>query len=330
MNAVRYPLLTTLWFLQVALAHSVEYEKVAVVPLPLPPPTELGKVTAALEPYGKLNSRIVRAQIALWLQKVSANDLQTLLASIPVGWSADPFQTRELGLSETISDVLSTHPDLQTSPENPLTAIAAGRVDGNKDYRAALVTARSDPGIKRFGPNTCLGVVQSAGQASSYGAAQKVREAVMPLLPADERHSLTAYQFDAWTYLWPAQSIAAWALTKPEEERFGHIRHVFDHGAEFFSSLEEATAFLTNFGRDATGQAPLVAEAMGKVLAARDPQAFMKWWLALPKNEQLFAIDDAIGPLLRQNPKLHRSDHPSHANGLIGEPRRCDARMVSP
>ena len=252
MNVPCCQLLIAVCFLRVALARSPEYDKVAVVPLPLPPPTELGKVTDALVPYGKLNSRIVRAQIALWLQKLPADDLQKLRASIPGGWSGlgteTGFSAFELGLADAISEALSTHPDLQISSENPLTAIEAGRVDGSKDYRAALVTAEKIPDQK-IRTQYLLGVVQSAGQANSYGEAQEVRDAVLPLLAGDERHTLTAYQFGAWTYLWPAQSIAAWARTKPEGHRFGPIRHVFEHGAEFFATLEEATAFLPNFGR---------------------------------------------------------------------------------
>ncbi|MEO8353382.1 MAG: hypothetical protein ABI680_16760, partial [Chthoniobacteraceae bacterium] len=305
MNAVCRHLLTAVLFLHVAAARSPEYDKVAVVPLPLPPPTELGKVIAALEPYGNLNSRLVRAQIAVWLQKISANDLQKLQASIPNLWSAAPFvfQAHDLRLREAISEALSTHPDLPISSENPLTAIEAGHTDGSRDYLAALNASEQipDPAIRT---QYLLGVAQSAGRADTYSEAQKVRDAVIPLLSGDEQHDLTAYQFDEWTFLWPAQSIADWVRTKPEDERFGPIRHVLDHGAEFFATLEEAAAYLPNFGRSAKGQAPIVAEAMGKVLAARSPETFMKWWLALPCDQRMGPIDDAIAPLLRQNPTL--------------------------
>ncbi len=269
----------------------------------MPPAQDLAAVFAALEPYAGLHSQLVDCQIALWLQQLSISELQQLRTAIPSPRTGHPYtaEAMTVELARRITDAIASHPTLQPSPQDPLFAIEAGRLQGARVWKSAVTTAKALPeGEARL--QFILGIRQSAGGAFSFTEGAMIREVTQALLPAS--YQINSSEEEDWMFLWPANSIVQFALTKSEQSRFSIVRHLVENAHRVCSKLEEAQALLPAFGSSAQGQSPLVPEAMGWVLAGRDAASFMKWWEKLPQNHREYAITRAIAPLLRQDPTL--------------------------
>ena len=282
---------------------AASYESVSIVPLPVPAPKDLQAVITALEPYAGLQSQLIDCQIVLWLQQLSVTELQQLSTTIRPRWSADALsmEAQRIALPQRIKDAIASHPSLTASPEDRLTAIEAGRIQGARDWKVAVSNAKAMPeGDARV--EFILGIRQSAGRAFSYAEASMIREVTEALLPS--AHQINSSEEEEWMFLWPVNSIVQFAMTRSEKSRFSFARHLVENAERVCAKLEDAQALLTVFGAAAPGQSPLVPEAMGCVLAGRDSADFMQWWEKLPQNHREYAIRRGIAPLLRHDSKL--------------------------
>jgi hypothetical protein len=306
-SKILYSLIGGLWMASTGRGEALsegQYVQSGVIPLPPRPPAELKELVAVLEPYSRLNSRFVDAQIAGWLRLLNVEQLKALRAAIPGPWQ---YPGRDVpsdfcGLREMLPEVIASHPDTKPASNDALTAVEAGRRAG-KDWKTGIETAKAieAPAIRA---QFLLGLSQSAEDASTYPESMEIRSASIALLPDSERANFSSYEQDKRAMLWPAESIARWVMRQPEDHRFGPLRFILDHGADYFANVSEATRFLAYFGRDARGQATLVDESMGSVFAARDPKGFLAWWKSIPPERQRIAISHAIVPLLRHDVTL--------------------------
>ena len=96
----------------------------------MPPAKDLAAVLAALDPYAGWHSQLVDCQIALWLQQLSIAELQQLRTAIPSPWTGHPhaMEAMTVELARRVTHAIASHPTLQSSPQDPLTAIEAGRL----------------------------------------------------------------------------------------------------------------------------------------------------------------------------------------------------------
>lgn len=267
------------------------------------PPTDLKEVIAKLRVFKNAykHSVLAKTQLELWLMQLSVDELTQLKTSIPSPWSAQSlsFEASTIQLGEMLNAVIEVHPETikkgyQASPKE------FGRRAGIVDWKEALKTADQieDEQIKH---RYLSGVIESAGQTNSFAEAETLRSLIFPKFPNGQRPDDRS---NNWTYLWPAESIADLAISYQEDKRFSLIRHVADNGNMFFSQMKEGEKYLQYFGRSAPGQAPVIGESMSGVFAARDPLGFIKWLQDQSGNMQSFAIENAIEPLLRNDPML--------------------------
>lgn len=267
------------------------------------PPTGLKEVTDQINTVTQAypHSVLAQTQLELWLMQLTLDQLIQLQTSIPTPWSASELSSAAMRfeLDEMISRVIAVHPE---SIKKGYTASPTefGRRAGIVDWKEALKTADQieNADIKS---RYLIGVIESAGQMATYTEADKLRQTILPKLPHDQRHRISAYGQDGWAYLWPAESIADLAKSCPEDQRFSILRHVADRGDMFFSQMKEGEKYLQYFGFSAPGQAPVIAESMSGVFAARDPLGFIQWFQAQPDTIRSSAIENAIEPLLRND-----------------------------
>lgn len=267
------------------------------------PPTDLKEVITYIQKANEAypNSVLAQTQLELWLTQLTVAQLTQLQASIPTPWSASEVGSAAMRfeLDEMLSRVIAVHPEsIQIGRTASPTEF--GRWAGVADWKEALKIADQieDEAIKS---QYLIGVIESAGEMNTFTEAHTLRSLVLSKLTSARKPDLRAYQ---WTYLWPAESIADLAKSYPEDKRFSLLRHVADNGNIFFSQMNEGEKYLQYFGYSAPGQAPTIGESMGGVFAARDPLGFIKWFGEQSENMRYFAIDNAIEPLLRNDPAL--------------------------
>ncbi len=267
------------------------------------PPTDLKEVIAKLKVFKNAyqHSVLAKTQLELWLMQLSVDELTQLKTSIPSMWSGTEisFEASSIQLEEMLNAVIEVHPEAikkgyQARPKE------FGRRAGIVDWKDALKTADQieDDQMKH---QYLIGVFESSSQMNSFAEAETLRLLIFSKFPNAQT---PGDRSNNWTYLWPAESIADLAISYEEDKRFSLLRHVADNGNMFFSQMKEGEKYLQYFGRSAPGQAAIIGESMSGVFAARDPLGFIKWFQDQSENIQSFAIENAIEPLLRNDPML--------------------------
>jgi hypothetical protein len=277
----------------------VKSEQVAVVPLPEVPPAKFQPLYELAKPYLGRGSRLIDAQLALWLQQRSPAELKDLLLQIPTGWPGVMYSE----FSEFAAEALQTHPNLKLAKDNPTATMETGRRAGLEKGVAAIEEAKTfaDPKLRDA---FLLGVEQNADRAESYTASRSFRFAVLAELSTEKKQE-AEYRREKWSQPWPALSVLEWLKSLPADKRYNDSIEFFEQADWFFAGLAQAMPHTATLGREEPSYATVTRNAMAKVLAAREPEAAVV--LVREQMKRSNFPDDFFGPLARQNLKLAQS-----------------------